>query len=747
LSTSISRGSPPWQNRESAEAGLPRKKSTTPRPAASPAPPRSSRARTVASLVAIATVVSASTLAWRARRTATVTRDPGLSVLLVSVDTLRADALGCYGRAGAATPWADRLAAEGVRFETAHAHNVVTLPSHANLLSGEYPLRHGVRDNTGFRFPPDRPTLATILRERGWRTGAFVSAFPLDSRFGLDRGFETYDDRLGGAETGAAFLVPERRGEESVRAARRWIESVRGQRFFAFVHLYEPHFPYEPKAPLAARFAGEPYQGEVAAADAALGPLLAPIVEAGARARTLVVFTSDHGESLGEHGETTHGVFAYESTLRVPLVLWAPGLFAPAVVRTPVRHVDVLPTLLDAVGLGAPGALPGRSLLPLIAGRGDPPPDSYLEALSASLNRGWAPLHGAIHEGLKYVELPVPELYDLRTDPGEKRNLAAERPAELERLRALVESLRAEDVGVGGRVREEEATLERLRALGYVAGDGAAPKERYTADDDPKALIGIDTRIRDVVTLFRNGDYDGAIALCRETIRRRPDMPLSYLQLAYLERRRGRLDAAILATRQAVDLRPLDAESVSLHAVYLTEAGRPREAIAFLEPYARNVAPDLDVLTALGMAQARAGRRDEALAAFARARLLDPSNAMVLVNVGTVHLMAGDRVRARQAFEAALDLDEGLARPHNSLGVIAAEEGRLPEAIARWRRAAELDPRDYQTLFNLGTTLRRTGREAEARPYLEAYLRAAPLALEARDIARVRAWLARAEGR
>jgi Flp pilus assembly protein TadD len=725
---------------------LPRR--TRPGPVVSPAKAdeRGKRARhrtwaAVSILGLLALVLAA--LGWAARRPAAVKRDPGLSILLVSVDTLRADALGCYGRAGAATPWIDRLAAEGVRFATAHAHNVVTLPSHANLLSGDYPLRHGVRDNTGFRLPPGHPTIATILRDAGWSTGGFVSAFPLESRFGLGRGFEVYDDRLGGAETSTAFLVPERRGEETVAAAARWMKGVAGRRFFAFVHLYEPHFPYDPPAPFAARFAAEPYQGEVAAADAALGPLLGPILDAGAGSRTLVVLTSDHGESLGEHGEATHGVFAYESTLRVPLVLWAPGLFAPAVVRTPARHVDVLPTLLDAVGLASPPALPGRSLLPVIAGGGGPEPDSYLEALSASLNRGWAPLHGAIHGGMKYVDLPLPELYDLREDPRETRNLAAARPRDVERMRDLLGGLRTGDVGVDSRVREEEAALERLRALGYVAEATAAPKKSYTEDDDPKRLIDVDARIRDVVTLFRAGDYDAAIAACRETIRRRPDMPLSYLQLAYLERRRGRIEAALAATRKAVDLRPLDAESVGLHAVYLIEAGRAGEALAFLAPYANNEPPDLGVLTALGMAQARTGRTAEALATFARARETDPSNGMPLVNAGTVYLMAGDRTRARQAFEAALDLDDGLARAHNSLGVIAAEEGRLPEAIARWRKAAALDPGDYQTLFNLGATLRRAGREAEARPYLESYLREAPAALESRDIARVRAWLAR----
>jgi arylsulfatase A-like enzyme/Flp pilus assembly protein TadD len=659
---------------------------------------------------------------------------------------LRADALGCYGRPDASTPWIDRLAAQGVRFEAAHAHNVVTLPSHANLLSGEYPLGHGVRDNSGFRFPADRPTLATILRGRGWRTGAFVSAFPLDSRFGLDRGFEVYDDRVGGDGTAPAFAMPERRGSRTVEAARRWIESVGDGRWFAFVHLYEPHFPYEPEEPFAARFPGEPYHGEVAAADAALGPLLEPLLSAGARSRVLVILTSDHGESLGEHGEATHGVFAYEATLRVPLVLHAPRLFPPRVVATPVRHVDVLPTVLDALGLEAPAGLPGRSLLPLAAGAEEGEEESYFESLSPSLDRGWAPLHGIVARGLKYVDLPLPELYDLRTDPEERRNLVASRPRDVERLRAELARLRSADTGVGGRVQEENAALERLRALGYVAGGGGARKERYTEDDDPKRLVDLDARLESVLSLYRAGDIGGAVAAGEEVLRRRPDTPRAYLQLAYLERARGRLDAAVAASGKAVDLRPLDPESLSLHAVYLTEAGRAREALALLDPWVKARPPDVDVLTALGMAQARSGRPAEALATFARVRELDPSNAMALVNAGTVHLMTGDRGRARQALEAALAIDDGVARAHNGLGVIAAGEGRWAEAIERWRRAAALDPRDYQTLFNLGSTLRNEGRLAEARPYLEAYLQVAPVALESRDRERVRAWLRESPG-
>jgi arylsulfatase A-like enzyme/Tfp pilus assembly protein PilF len=666
--------------------------------------------------------------------------EPGLSVLLVSIDTLRADALGSYGRAGAETPWLDGLAQAGVRFERAHAHNVVTLPSHANLLSGRYPLAHGVRDNSGFRFPADRPTLATILKARGYRTAAFVSSFALDSRFGLDAGFDVYDDRLGGAETHTAFVVPERRGPDTVEAAVRWREAQGDAPVFLFVHLYEPHFPYAPPPALAARFPGQPYQGDVAAADAALGPLLEPILKAGERGRTLVVMTADHGEALGDHGEATHGIFAYEATLRVPLILYAPRLLPPSVVSAPVRHVDVLPTVLDLLGLAPLPESDGRSLVPLIAGGSAPDTPSYFEALSASLNQGWAPLRGVIDGGLKYVDLPLPELYDLTADPGEVRNLAASRPADLERLRGLLSRLRtAESRTPPG--REDADARERLRALGYAtAGQPLREKPRYTEEDDPKRLTDLEARASEVLRLHHAGDLDGALALSREIIRRRPDMPLAHLHEAYLLRERGDLRGAVEAARRAVALRA-DAESVALLGVYLSQAGRPREAVDLLEPYAKAPHADLDVLTARGMALSALGRREEALATFARARETDPSNAMVLVNIGTVHLMAGETEKARQSFESALKIDGGLARAHNSLGVIAAREGRLGEAIERWKQAARLDPADYQTLFNLGSVLRGQGREAEARPYLESYLRAAPVALEAADIARVRAWL------
>lgn len=677
---------------------------------------------------------------------AAVRREPGFSVLLVSIDTLRADTLGAYGHPRVETPWIDRLAREGVRFEAAQAHNVVTLPSHANLLSGLLPFEHGIRDNSGFRFPPETATLATHLKAQGYRTGAFVSAFPLDSRFGLGVGFDHYDDRLGGAETrtGRAFLVPERSAVKTVAAALAWNAEASAPSF-SFVHVYEPHFPYEPPEPFASRFREHPYEGEVSAVDAALEPLLRPILEADKGGRTLVVLTSDHGEALGEHGEETHGIFAYEATLRVPLILYAPRLLSPRVVREPVRHVDVLPTVLDALGLEAPAGLPGRSLLPLAAGHASAAPPGYFEALSSSLNQGWAPLRGVRRDHLKYIDLPLPELYDLLTDPREERNLAASRPDDLEAMRTLLLGLRSRERSVS-RVKEDAGVAERLRALGYLAGGDATAKERYEEADDPKRLVALDKTNSEIVSLFRARQFGEAAALARKLTAERPDSPLAWSSLAAIERSRGDLEAAIEAVRRALRLRPSDAESAALLAVYMTEAGRAQEVLALLAPFLETERLDPDLLTAQGMALARLGRREEALAAFGRAAKDDPTSAMVLVNTGTVHLMAGDLGPARRAFDAALALDADVARAHNGLGVVAAQEGRLEEAVAHWKEAGRLEPSDYQALFNLGTTLRRLGRADEARPYLDAYLLAAPAKAEAKDIARVRGWLAERGG-
>lgn len=669
-----------------------------------------------------------------------IRRRAGLDVLLVTIDTLRRDALGAYGNARVATPWIDRLAAEGVRFERAYAHSVVTLPSHASLLSGLYPQEHGVRDNSGFRFPPELDTLATILARRGYRTGAFVSAFPVDSRFGLDRGFDVYEDSFVGAGSRSAFLIQERPGAVTVELARRWVEASLGSPSFCWVHLYEPHFPYEPPEGLAERFSDAPYLGEVATADAALAPLLEPLLE-GRGDPTLVVLTSDHGEALGEHGEATHGIFAYEETLAVPLILHQEELFEPAVVAATARLVDLVPTVLDVLAIDVPAGLRGRSLLPAIAGRGSAAPvSSYFEALSGHFNRGWAPLYGVLRDDLKFIELPIPELYDLATDPAEERNLAPSEPERVAEMRRLLEPLRSLDPGLDPAAESAEVRA-RLESLGYASAPRPRPR-RYGEGDDPKHLIASDAELREVVRLYSVGEVDAALRLSRELVAEQPRMRIAWLDLAHLERAAGNLEAGIRALERALALGPEDTSTLALLATFLTQAERAPEAVELTAPHMRFSQPDPDVGLVRALAQARLGRFEEALATLDAVEAVDPGLAMVEVHRGTVHLISGRREAARAAYEAALDRAPNSIAALTALAVMATEDGRIDTAVAYWRRAGAADARTFGRLVALAGRLWESGNRRSARPLFELFVEAAPRSSYDRQIEQVRRLLA-----
>jgi arylsulfatase A-like enzyme/Flp pilus assembly protein TadD len=703
--------------------------------------PKSDPARRLRSLVLVILIGSTAAFgAWRVLRTAPPVEHSRLDVLLITVDTLRADALGAYGNRRAETPVIDRLAAAGARFDAAHAHNVTTLPSHANILSGRYPTGHGVRDNAGFRLPGSIETLATLLRSQGYRTGAFVSAFPLASRFGLNRGFDVYDDSFVDAQARPAFLEQERSGRDTVARATRWIAGG-GHPYFAWVHVYEPHFPYRPPEPFKSQFAEAPYLGDVAAADAALAPLIDPIVAQGSTGHTLVVLTGDHGESLGEHGEATHGIFAYEATLRVPLIVFLPSRFAARVVDAPARHVDVLPTILDALSIRAPDRLSGRSLLPLLEGsasksasqRSDSDEATYFEALSGALNRGWAPLYGLVRRGVKYIDLPIPELYDLDRDPGERHNLAESQPERVRELRGALSSFIAKNPRAERRVEDRDAR-DRLRSLGYITASGARPDATYGAADDPKRLIGLDAALQEVARLYLAGDLQQAVTRCRELVRERPTMIVSLIELAHLERESGNMTQAIEALRKAAAVNPDEPQAASLLIAYLTQSGHAREAAELSAKYVQRSDADVQVLVASALALAAAGRHADAVSALTNARAQEPGNAMLLVETGTVFAMAGDRERARREFEAALALNPNVARAHTSLAVLAAERGSTDEAVAHWKQAIDLDAKELDNLLAFCQHRARAGGPADARPYLELVLRAADPARNAREI-------------
>jgi arylsulfatase A-like enzyme/Tfp pilus assembly protein PilF len=655
------------------------------------------------------------------------------NVLLVTIDTLRGDALGAYG-GRAATPNLDRLAHEGLQFTFAHAHAVMTLPSHTSILTGRYPFEHRVRDNAGFRLPDSARTLAEAARERRMATGAFVGAFPLDRQFGLAQGFEVYDDLLGREVAPSDFAFSERPAAEVVAQATAWIQKQQHP-WLAWVHVFDPHSPYAPPPPFADQYRGHEYAGEVAYTDQAVAPLL-DLVRSGSRPTTVIV-TGDHGEGLGDHGEATHGVFAYESTLRVPLIVaqvgpsTSPGRGTR--VDAAVRHIDIVPTIAGLVGLNVPSDLPGRSLL--TAGAETESRTSYFEAMTAMLKRGWAPLRGVIEGRQKYIDLPLDELYDLNGDPAESRNLVASSPQDVRVLTARLNAF-ASDLPVDQK-NESAEVRARLQSLGYVSGS-VARKAKYTDDDDPKKLIDVDRLMMDGIELHRSGRSMEAMEAYRKVIERRPDMGLAYRRLAYIQWETGAAAQAIATLRRDIARNGPSVDTEVRLGNYLAETGNAAEAAPMLERAAKAEPDNADALNALGIAYAGTGREREALSVFQRMLALNPRDALALENVGTVHLQQGDIAAARTAFTSALQNNPKSSRANAGLGIVAMRDGRRDEAVGYWRRAVELDPRNFDALYNVALELAKAGRIGEARPYIERFIATAPAGMYADDIERLR---------
>jgi arylsulfatase A-like enzyme/Flp pilus assembly protein TadD len=652
-------------------------------------------------------------------------------IVLVTIDTWRADAAHFAGNGAVETPFLDSLASRGIVFTNAHAHNVVTLPSHANILTGLNPYQHGVRENAGYVLEESTTTLAERLRALGYSTGAFVGAFPLDRRFGLAQGFDVYDDNYGKGRATLDFSIQERSAPKVLEAAARWWQSQEGKKRFLWVHLYDPHAPYLPQEPFASRYAGNRYLGEVASVDAALQQHLAPILTSD----TTVIVTGDHGEALGDHGELTHGLFAYEATLKISLVVVAPGLAARREAMA-AQHIDIAPTVLHAAGAPRAADLPGQSLLGKLA-----PRDTYFESLSASLSRGWAPLTGLIRNDAKFIELPIAELYDLETDPAESKNLYAERRRDAVAARTTLASLRTTPAAPRNISQEE---MERLRSLGYISG-AAIPRSKATPADDPKTLLPVDQKMHRVIDAFQRGAHDQAVTLAREVVAAQPRMTAGRELLAFVLQESEQVGEAIEVLQSIVkDGQANEGTRVQL-ALLLNETHRAAEAAALLAPIA-GTTDNPDVLNAYGLALSEQGKAEEGIAQLRRCLELDPNNAPAMQNIGIIALRANDVAGAERHLNAALALNPRLPLALNSLGVVKARQSDLPSAIELWKKAIALDPKQYDALFNVALVATRTGRREDAIWALDRFVRTAPPSRYGREVAEARAALARLRG-
>lgn len=681
-------------------------------------------------IAVVAGLLAATAVAWWVLRAGyTVSQAPDQNVLLVTIDTLRADALGSYGGA-AATPNLDALAAQGARFSFAHAHAVVTLPSHTSILTGRLPYEHGIRDNSGYRVADGTATLATRLKTAGFSTGAFIGGFPLTRRFGLAPGFDEYDDQISELQGDRAMSVPERPADAVVSRTIGWIDRAPGK-FFAWVHVFDPHSPYAAPEPFRTQYSSAPYNGEVAFVDKALGPLFERL-RALSRP-TLVIVTSDHGESLGEHNELTHGMFAYEATLRVPLIVATitPGQDAPRgrVIDTPVRHVDIAPTVVDALGLPGDDTWTGASLRPLIAsGAGDDRP-TYFESMTYNLVRGWAPLRGVIVGREKFIDQPIVELYDLIADPGELRNIAQPRKDRAELLAGVLKTFNVAPPSRPGRETADVAAT--LRSLGYVSGS-AAPRTVYTEADDLKNLAGINRDMHNADEALQAGDYQKAITLLSAVLAVRPDTADAVVALARAHWSRGDVQSAVGVLDKAL-ASGVTADEVRLRlGLYLAESRLdvPR-ALAVLRTLPDD---DVEALNALGVAYGAGERFAEAITAFERVLAVDSGNALALQNIAAMHLSMNDLASAERFARQAVDRDPALAKAFTTLGVVFARSGRRTQAIDQWKRAVELDRTEFDALYNLVVLLAESGLMGEARSYAKQFVDTAPRAAYGREV-------------
>ncbi|HEX3582000.1 MAG TPA: sulfatase-like hydrolase/transferase [Thermoanaerobaculia bacterium] len=623
------------------------------------------------------------------------------NVLLITLDTFRAD------RINANTPNLQKLAAESVRFTNADSPVPLTLPAHCSILSGVLPLHHGVRNNGVNSFPADRETLATVFSAAGYRTGAFLSSFVLDHRFGLQRGFDRYDDDIPRDATAEAnTLEAERRGDVTVDRALAWLHDTAARPYFAWVHLYDAHAPYAPPAPYP-----QTYDGEIAFVDAQVGRLLAAID----RKNTIVLIAGDHGESLGEHGELTHGLLVYEATLHVPMLLAAPDA-DPHEVKTPVSSIDIAPTLAGLAGLKMANA--DGIALPL---KGEPDAKDLYAESQYPTTFGWSAL-SAIRRGASKL-ISNHELYDLRSDPNEKANVLASDRRTFRALDTAMLEIRKSEAAPATQTTVDEETRRKLASLGYVAPSGSASAGEHP---DPVAMTPLFRQFEEATWALNGGKPKEAIATFTKLVSADPRNPVFRESLGRALRQTGDNEAAVRLYRESVAIAPDNADAWYNLAVSLQDAGHREEAGIAIREAIRRDDKRPEGHNELGVAQMSEGNAAGAEEEFRRTIALDPRNARAWNNLGNI-LRATNRFdEARAAYAQSSSLAPNYADPLNGAGVIDVQQDHPRDAIPKFDAALRVAPNYYEAQLNRGIALKMAGDDAAAVDQLRRLLAALP---------------------
>ncbi|HEY0514704.1 MAG TPA: sulfatase-like hydrolase/transferase [Thermoanaerobaculia bacterium] len=643
---------------------------------------------------------------------------PKAPVVLISIDTLRSDHLPAYGYRQVETPAIDTLRRDGLLFERAYSHTPLTLPSHVSMLTGRLPTEHGVRDNVGYAYDGDRfPNLAAVLHGAGYATGAAVSAYVLRPETGMSHGFDLYDAGIP-VHFNDSLGLSQRPGGQTADAALAWARTVKDRPFFLFLHLYEPHSPYAPPEPFASRYAGRPYDGEIATADAIVGRVLAELKRLGVYDRAVILLLSDHGEGLGDHGEQEHGIFLYREALQVPMVLKLPdGRLGGASVARPAQIVDVFPTLLSLVGVDLPreaaGPFPGRSLLDLRAPAAAPR-DLYAETFYPRLHFGWSELTSLIRDRLHFIHAPGPELYDLAADPGERRDvLSGERRA----YAAMRASLQGMERALQAPSAVDAESARKLAALGYAAGGvHTAPGE---ALPDPKTRIGTLRDFGSAMGLFTQGRYADAVPAFHRLLAATPKMADGWEDLAQSLEKLGRLDEALDAYEHAMDASGGASFVAVATGSLLLRMGRLDEAQGHAELGLKgSPAMANSLLAQIALARDRPAEAERA----ARVALASPGSriaplmtlAQVLQKQGRLDAALGTANQAADELARTGAAGQGFAGLHWVRGDILARLGRNAEAEREFLQEIHDFPVDTRAYASLSVLYASEGRGQEA---------------------------------
>ena len=637
-----------------------------------------------------------------------------LNVLLFTLDTTRADHIGCYGYPQIQTPNIDALAAEGILFQNATAQCPLTLPSHSSMFTGSYPFFHGVRDNGGFYLEQDSVTLAEVLHQAGWSTSAFIGAFVLDSRWGIDQGFEYYYDNFDFAKYKKISLDSvQREGGEVIKAFFEWFEKDTPDKFFSWIHLYDPHTPYEPPEPYKTQYEGREYglyDGEIAYADSLVGRVLESLREKKLLEKTVVIVVGDHGESLGEHHETAHGFFIYDATVAVPLIIRIPSAeLRGKTIASQVRNIDLMPTVCELLGLPTPGDVQGKSLLSLVAGqKTEPDREAYSESYYPRYHYGWSELKSIRTARYKFIQAPRPELYDLSLDPREKDNIFGRESSLAQRfvrnLEKLEKRLSKKGIEEKGPQQLDDDSREKLMALGYIGGftSGSRLNQRENLGD-PKDKIILYNKIKMAEGASSDKEFDKALGLLDQVIGEDPGIMEARQVRANIYLQLDRAEEAAEECKEALEIDPEYSAAVFTLAQAYKKLKKYDEAIAGFERAIdldpRDPKPHVNV----GEVYLDTKDLDKAIVHFEAAISIDPEHSSMAYNLlGAALLEKKNLERSEEALLKALDLRPRIPDAHYNLGLLYEEKGDLRRAMEEYKKEIEIHPGAHPAHFNLG---------------------------------------------